>query len=127
MGIAYQSSIFDLKYIVGYYFNANKKVNTIADEMAFTRRRRRTTLIMVIWFLAMVVYWLADLSVNYFWFYFISDYSKTNEQPVDATFFMVFTYYFVGIQFIILTVLIIWQTTALILIIRVMGTRLANE
>ena len=37
---------------------------------------------------------------------------------------MVFTYYFVGIQFI---VLIIWQTTALILIIRVMGTRLANE
>ena len=127
MGIAYQSSIFDLKYIVGYYFNANKKVNTIADEMAFTRRRRRTTLIMVIWFLAMVVYWLADLSVNYFWFYFISDYSKTSEQPVDATFFMVFTYYFVGIQFIILTVLIIWQTTALILIIRVMGTRLANE
>ena len=75
MGIAYQSSIFDLKYIVGYYFNANKKVNTIADEEAFTRRRRRTTLIMVIWFLAMVVYWLADLSVNYFWFYFFSNYS----------------------------------------------------
>ena len=40
---------------------------------------------------------------------------------------MIVTYYFVGVQFIILTILIIWQTTALILIIRVMGTRLARE
>ena len=85
---------------------------------------------MIIWFFAILVYWLADLSANYFWFYFFSPDSEMNEQDgqqLDATFFMIFTYYFVGIQFIILTVLIIWQTTALILIIRVMGTRLARE
>ena len=85
---------------------------------------------MVIWFFAILVYWLADLSANYFWFYFFSDYSKMDEQDdqnLNATRFMIITYYFVGIQFIILTVLIIWQTTALILIIRVMGTRLARE
>ena len=66
---------------------------------------------MVVWFFAILVYWLADLSVNYVWFYFFSEDSKMNEkddQNLDATFFMIFTYYFVGIQFIILTVLIIW-------------------
>ena len=40
---------------------------------------------------------------------------------------MKITYYFVGTQFAILTVLIIWQTYELIKIIRVMGNRLANE
>ena len=40
---------------------------------------------------------------------------------------MKITYYFVGVQFAILTFLIIWQTYELIKIIRVMGNRLANE
>ena len=40
---------------------------------------------------------------------------------------MIVTYYFVGIQFVILTILIFWQTCSLIKIIKVMGNRLARE
>ena len=40
---------------------------------------------------------------------------------------MIVTYYIVGIQFLILTVLIFVQTLRLIKIIKVMGNRLENE
>ena len=121
---------------MGYYFNTDHKVKTISDEQAFTRRRQRTELVMIVWYFAIAVYFLADLAVNYVYFYFFSESSKNGgdkdpcrkeHTPFQATTFMKVTYYFVGVQYIILTVLIIWQTTALILIIRVMGTRLKRE
>lgn len=40
---------------------------------------------------------------------------------------MTVTYYVVGVQFLVLTVLIFWQTLRLINIIKVMGNRLAHE
>ena len=137
VGIAYQASIFDLKYIVGYYFNVQNKVQTKEDEYAFNKRRNRTELYMIIWFLVILVYYFVDIAVNYVYFYYISNNEKngkntpsddkTPHSQNDTTWFMKATYYFVGVQFLILTVLIIWQTYALILIIRVMGQRLSKE
>lgn len=131
VGVAYQSSIFDLKYIVGFYFSTNFKKSQSSgsiDEFEFTRRRKRTEILMSVWFYIIFVYFVADLIVNYIYLYFYSNFdSNTKPDNGESTVFLKVTYYFVGLQFLILTVLIIWQTFALINIIKVMGTRLAKE
>ena len=112
-------------------------MQTKEDEYAFNKRRNRTELYMIIWFMIILIYYFVDIAVNYVYFYYISNNEKNGKNTPsddhsqhmqnDTTWFMKATYYFVGIQFLILTVLIIWQTYALILIIRVMGQRLSRE
>ena len=87
VGIAYQSSIYDLKYIVGFYFktnSTNKHQSQIQDEEdAFQKRRLRAERLMAIWFIAILVYYVADISVNYIWYYFI--YSGEIGQSTSAS------------------------------------------
>lgn len=132
VGIAYQSSIFDLKYIVGFYFSASynqvKGQTDSTDEQQFTRRRKRVEVIMIIWFTVVLIYFFSDLAVNYvFLYFFSSNKDLADSSPSKQSVFLIISYYFVGIQFLILTVLIIWQTFALIKIMKIMGTRLALE
>ena len=118
VGVAYQASIFDLKYVVTYYFKQDM------TEEQFQKKRKTTDTLMTIWSLIIFLFFLSDIGVNYFDAYFFV--TKTAETD-DASVYMIISYVFVSAQFIILTVLILWQTCLLIKVIKIMGTRLATE
>ena len=118
MGIAYQASIFDLKYVVQFYFKTDKlKLN----EDEFNKKRKCMQTTMFLWSVCVCIYYFCDIYFNY-----IAQFRKmTND--VHGTDFMIITYYVVGSLYIVLTALIIWHTFALINVIQVMGERLIKE
>ena len=123
-GISYQQSIFDLKYIVGFYFKSDRLQ---LDESTFKSKTKRMNCVMVCWRLAIIVYFILDVCYNYIDDYFIHRESKKesfmNVMLVSHT----ASYYVSATMFLLLTVLIIWQTIALINIIKIMGDLLKKE
>ena len=62
VGIAYQASIFDLKYVVQFYFKTDKlKLN----EEEFIKKRELMSKIMFSWSVLVCVYYLCDMYFNY--------------------------------------------------------------
>ena len=59
VGIAYQASIYDLKYVVTYYFKMSM------TEEQFLSKRKTTDLVMTIWSLVVFLFFLSDIGVNY--------------------------------------------------------------
>ena len=117
-----------MKYIVGFYFNSEKlKV----DELSYNRKRKWIKAIMYIWMALVLIYCCFDFGFNYFDYYIFHDNQKQkpfakdlNPPPAD---FMLYTYYVVASQFVVLTLLIIWHTMCLNKIISKMGDRLLKE
>ena len=65
-GIAYQSSVFSLKYLVQFYFIKKEQ-----EKEAFRRRKNRTALLMFIWIIVMIIGYLIDIGYNYIYWMFI--------------------------------------------------------
>ena len=76
MGIAYQASIFDLKYVVQFYFKTdNNKLN----EEEFSKKRLLIQRIMFLWAALVCLYYLCDMYFNY-----IHQYTEQNDiDPAD--------------------------------------------
>ena len=92
-------------------------------EEQFLKKRKTTDLIMTLWSLVVFLFFLSDIAVNYVYQYILMH----DEFKTERTTYMQVSYWFVSVQFILLTVLILWQTCLLIRVIRIMGNRLAAE
>ena len=75
---------------------------------------------MKIWSFSIYLFYLQDIWTNYIDELVVYDF-------VSNTFWTSFTFYTIGIMFLILTLLIISQTYALINIIKVMGNLMSKE
>ena len=75
---------------------------------------------MKIWSFSIYLFYLQDIWTNYIDELVVHDF-------VSNTFWTSFTFYTIGIMFLILTLLIISQTYALINIIKVMGNLMSKE
>jgi hypothetical protein len=103
VGITYQTSIFDLKYIVGFYFNQKQ-----CDEAVYLTKKKRMRYIMGAWALAVFLYYLLDIYFNYFSYYLVQSNKHKSESreelegtdPNPST-FMKSTFGFVGLNYII--------------------------
>jgi len=86
-------------------------------------------ILMVIWQIFIIIFVFFDFGIDYIYLYFVnvdseSDKGEGNEGHED---FLYSTYYFVGVMYFFLSILIVWQSLALISIMKIMGNRLAKE
>ncbi len=82
---------------------------------------------MLLWSICVIIYSLFDFYFNYINYYFLQRGTSKLDINAKPTKFMTATYWVVASQFMVLTVLIIWQTILLIDIVKIMGERLKRE
>ena len=77
--------------------------------------------VFVIWRTVIILFAMSDFYMDYIRLYFIMQPKINSHQFLDVT------YWFAGVNFSVLSVLIIWQTIQIIRLIKVMGSSLEKE
>lgn len=57
---------------MGFYFKSNNNGNKQKEEDMFIRKRKQTELIMGLWFITVLIYYVADIFFNYFDYYYLN-------------------------------------------------------
>lgn len=95
------------------------------SEAKFLKRRKLVSNICILATFLVLSYFCVDLYFNYLQ-YFLNPAKEDQEQgPVPAT--MIAEYYFVGVMYLLLTVMLVWLTCLITGILKGMGRLLQNE
>ena len=115
LGISYQVSVFELKFIIDHYFNGT-------DKPKYEKKRKLMTWTMWIWRIAIATWFGCDLYFNYIRYYF-----DNNAHSQIKPGFAYLSYIFTGVQFVVLAILLLYQTYSIVKLVKAIGDRLHEE
>ena len=114
LGISYQVSVFELKYIIEHYFKGT-------HQTTYARKRKIMYYIMWVWRLGIAIFFVCDIYFNY-WRYIFN-----TSIPESQTGFAKTSYLVTAINFGLLAILLLSQTCSIVCLVKTIGDRLQDE